>query len=162
MARAALTFTLLVLSLTATAQPASRGGRDGGWFTVGAGVGDPYGSAVMATANLGSTRFAQIGLHTSGEFNLFDISPVLTSVHLGAGLSRVDRWTRLAVAVGPALVFERDTELQEGRGIGALVNGQVAFTPIPELGLGLNAYAHTSGVGSGYGVGITLVFERNK
>ena len=162
MTRTVLLFVSLLLPLASAGQPPSQGGRDGGWFTIGAGTGDPHGTAIMTTANFGRARFAQVGLHASRRFNTLDTSPVLSAFHAGGGLSRVDRWSRLAVAVGPALVFERDDALAEHQAVGVLVNAQAAFTPIPEIGLGLDLYAHTSGAGRGYGLGVTLVFERNK
>ena len=139
-------------------------GPDWGWVAVGVGPGSPQATAFAATVNVGHERFAQVGAHWTTASDLFNAGAGRSAVHVGGGLTRVDRWSRLAVAAGPAWVWDRDAELAGRSGVGAVVSGQATFTPVldPGIGLGLDAYAFASRVGVGYGVAVTLVFERNR
>lgn len=136
--------------------------RDGGWVAIGAGLGSPYGKAIVATANFGRERVLQVGLRLTSDFDALDQDQMLSALHLGGGLSRVGRWTRVALTAGPALVFNRNEDLDESRALGAVISGQAVVTPIPAVGLGLDAYVIPNGLTFGYGVGFTLVFERHK
>lgn len=77
----------------------------------------------------------------------------------------MSRWDRTSLALGPAVVWGlRDATDPSDRFVtgGLVVSGQAMFTPIPELGLGLDAFVNVNPVQSGYGVGLTFVFEANK
>ena len=140
-------------------------GDDKGWFAFGFGPGYPYGAVATATANFGRERIIQVGIHTNSQLNPFGGNNSVNAVHLGAGISRVSRWDRTALAVGPAVVWGLpDATDDDSRytTAGIVLTGQAMFTPIPELGLGLDAFFNLNPVQSGYGVGITFVFEANK
>lgn len=140
--------------------------HDRGWFAFGLGAGEPYGTAVVGTANFGRTRFVQVGFHASTELHLLGgRSASVNALHLGGGLSRVSRWDRVALAAGPAVVWGlRDATDTDSRyaTAGVVLSGQAIFTPIPEVGLGLDAFVNVNPVRSAYGVGLTFVFEANK
>ena len=160
----------LILPLNVAAQEPSGPGpaapeTDRGWFAFGFGPSIPYGFAFAATANFGRERVLQVGAHGVGEFELFGRSEHVSTLHVGPGLSRVDRWSRLAVAAGPAVVWGvRDASNAESDYVtaGLVLSGQAIVTPIPELGLGLDAFAILSPIKSGVGFAVTFVFEANK
>ena len=115
---------LTVLLLTASV---------GGWFAFGFGPGHPHGSVVVATANFGRERFIQVGLHANTEMNILGRSASTNALHIAAGLSRVSRWDRTALALGPAVVWGlRDATDPDDRPIRAadVTNGS-AFQVIP-------------------------------
>ncbi len=139
--------------------------RDRGWFAFGFGPGHPHGAVAVATANFGRERILQVGFHANSDLNPFGRSASTNALHVGAGLSRVSRWDRTALALGPAVVWGlRDAADPEDRftTAGLVLSGQAMFTPIPEVGLGLDAFVNMNPAQSGYGVGITFVFEANK
>lgn len=139
--------------------------HDHGWFAFGLGPGAPYDLVLSATANFGREHLLQIGLHSNFELAFFGRYASTNAVHVGPGLSRVDRWSRVALAAGPAVVWGlRDASDPGSRfnTAGVVVSGQTMFTPVPELGLGVDAFVNLNPVRSGYGLGLTFVFEANK
>ncbi len=166
--RPLLILALLSIAVPATAQvvvPPASPERDGGWFTFGLGPGDPYGTAATMTANVGRERFLQAGFHANSEFSFGGRSASTNALHVGAGLARVSRWDRTSISAGPAVVWGlRDAADPDARFTtgGVVLNGQAVFTPIPELGIGLDAFVNVNPVQSGYGVALTFVFEGNK
>jgi hypothetical protein len=139
--------------------------RDRGWVAFGLGPGYPYGAVAVATANFGRERFIQVGIHSNTELNFLGRSASTNALNVGAGVSRVSRWDRTALALGPAIVWGlRDAANPDDRFVtaGVVLSAQAMFTPVPEVGLGLGAFVNLNPVQSGYGVGITFVFEANK
>lgn len=144
--------------------------RDRGWVAFGVGLGVPYDLAGSLTVNVGRARVLQAGLHASADIGLGGPAPRVSAAHVGAGLSRADRWTRLAVAVGPALVWGLRSRADRASGhgmrgyatVGGVVSAQVAVTPVREFGVGLSAFVIGSGVRSGAGLALTMVLEGNK
>lgn len=165
--RVAWGLALLLLPAIAVAQapgPASAA-DDRGWSAFGFGPGSPYERVAVVTANFGRERIVQVGLHVNSELIPFGRSKSVNALHVGPGLSRVSRWDRMALAVGPAVVWGLpDAAGTDSRytTVGVVLSGQAMFTPVPEFGFGLDAFYNLNPLHSGYGVGITFVFEANK
>lgn len=161
--------TLLLLSALLAATPAfaqptvgpASPERDRGWLTLGLGASDPYGLAAVVRANFGRERVLQVGYHAELISSILS-NVALSSAHVGVGRSRVGRWSRTALTAGPALVWGDRRGDRGFVAIGAVLNGQAIFTPIPELGVGLDAYANLNTVRSSVGLAVTFVFEANK
>ncbi len=165
-----LVLAALLCAWPVAAQPVSGAGPavaedDRGWFAFGLGPGRPYGLVAVATANFGRERVVQAGFHAHTEFNLLGRSASVNAFNVGVGRSRASRWERTALAAGPAVVWGL-REAADARSryttAGVVVSGQAMFTPVPELGLGVDAFVNVNPVRSGYGVGFTFVFEANK
>lgn len=162
--RLALLPALLLLASPVAAQPGPASPeRDRGWFAFGPGTGHPDDLAFVATANFGRERVVQVGFHGVTDFALGGSVANVSALHIGPGISRVSRWDRTALFVGPSVVWGRRTETS-GRFVtgGVVVSGQAMFTPIREVGLGLDAFVTLNPVRPAYGAALTFVFEANK
>ena len=139
--------------------------KDGGWLAFGLGLGQPYGMAAAATANFGRTRLLQLGFHANTELNFFGRSASTNALHVGYGRSRVSYWDRSALAAGPAVVWGLGDAADTGSRFvtaGLVLSAQQMVTPIPELGIGLDAFVNVNPIRSGWGVALTFLFEANK
>ncbi len=153
----------------ALAQPGGRFGsasaeKDEGWGTFGVGLASDDQVAVAISGNFGRERFVQVGIHGSVDSNLFGHRE-LVAHHVGVGVSDVGRWHRTAVAAGPALVSgvrRVDGSWDRFFTGGVVVSAQAFFTPIRELGVGLDLFAHVNPVESGLGLTLSFILEANK
>ncbi|MFP4546979.1 MAG: hypothetical protein ACLFQM_02530 [Fidelibacterota bacterium] len=143
--------------------------HDSGWFSAGIGFVDiPLDLGVGVTAYFGRKYTWQVGFQRSTDFTISGTATHVNSINVGQGMTIANRWGRLAVAVGPAIVWgldrfdhERD-EWDSYTSIGLTLNGQVMFTPIRELGAGLELYCNVNPVLSVAGVRVIFVLEGNK
>ena len=145
--------------------------RDKGWATYGFGLDAPLDLGAGLTANFGRTHIWQVSLQTSQEFMLSGTGTNVTWLGVGRGYSAVGRWGRLAIAGGPAVVWGKDwyrRERPEGQERehyvtgGLTLSGQAIFTPVREVGVGLELFGNVNPVISAVGVRAMFVFEGNK
>ena len=129
--------------------------NDRGWFTIGPGTGYASDLSKVATVNVGSKRVFQLGYHAGSD----DLTWV-RSVNVGLGHSWVNRWTRLAGSVGPALSWSGGHN--EFTTIGVVADAQIIFTPVPEIGVGATLWGNLNREQSIGALGFVLVFEGNK
>ena len=159
---------LLALAPFASAQsglpgPASAD-RDGGWFTLGYGTAGPGRLSGTVTANFGRERVWQVGLHAVDRGLLAPAVPTANALHVGYGLSGVDRFSRVALTIGPAVVWgvadpETDTRYVTG---GVLANAQFIVTPLKEFGLGVDLFVNLNPEVPVLGAALTFALEGNK
>ena len=163
-----LALALLSISSTASAQvdgpgPASPE-HDWGWFAFGFG-GSVLGRATGAvTANFGRERIVQAGLHGVGSGLFAPAVPSANAAHISYGFSGVDRFSRVAFTLGPAVVWgisdtETDTRYVTG---GVVANAQFMVTPLKEFGLGVDVFVNLNPEVPALGAAVTFAFEGNK
>ncbi|SMO66705.1 hypothetical protein [Gracilimonas mengyeensis] len=143
---------------------------DNGWWTLGFGK-DLNGSknlgnylAFSLSINVGSTRFWQVGI--------FGNSPIFgnegaAALHVGRGISKHDRWSRVSVAGGPSIVMVEENQPGNRKTNriytpGLAVNAQAIFTPVMELGLGLEFQGNLNIKNPMTGIRLILVIEGMK
>ncbi|MDP2301673.1 MAG: hypothetical protein Q8N03_04520 [Ignavibacteria bacterium] len=156
-----LTFFLVsILQFAALAQhpkPANPE-DDFGWFTIGFGVGSKYDFASVLSANFGREDFLQFALHANSDF----FSVGVSSISVCYGKSIVGDLSRVAFSVGPSLVSDNDNSVVRFRTFGVLGSLQLIYTPVKELGLGLDLFYNLNFKQNIAGVSLTYVFEGNK
>jgi hypothetical protein len=139
--------------------------RDWGWFAVGLGPSARFDLSYVYSANIGRRRVWQ--LVVQGGSDIFR-GEALHAAGISYGRSAVDRWSRVAVTGGPAVVRGRgryDAEAGERERFvtgGLVMNVQVIFTPVRELGVGLDLHGCLNPRVSEAGVRVILVLEGNK
>ena len=163
-----LALALLSIPSAASAQvdgpgPASPE-HDWGWSTFGVGTAGSRGMAVAATANFGRERIWQAGLHATDRGLFAPAVPTSNALHLGYGFSDVDRFSRVAFTLGPAVVWgisdtETDTRYVTG---GVVANAQFMVTPLKEFGLGVDVFMNLNPEVPALGAALTFAFEGNK
>ncbi|MEO0742584.1 MAG: hypothetical protein AAF089_13445 [Bacteroidota bacterium] len=134
--------------------------HDRGWMTAGMGVGGPGLFPLALTANVGRTRVLQVGLRSHIRSLLFNNALTMASVSVGR--SWVDRWTRTALTVGPAYVWSQGDRFESVSTVGLMLGGQAMATPIPEVGIGLDAYVNLNADEPAYGAAFVIVIDGNK
>lgn len=150
------------LAISVQAQPTvdpPSSDRDGGWASLGMGPGQSAPLAFVLSATFGRTRVLEFAYHV--DYDPFGTRTV-QALYGGVGLSRVDRWHRVSATVGPAFTIGETRQQRQFTAFGAMGSGQVMLTPVPELGIGLIAYANLNMDRSYVGYALTFVFEANK
>jgi hypothetical protein len=140
---------------------------DAGWFSIGFGVASPYDISFSSSANFGRNNIFQIAMHASDNFKLSGGFPVNGSgaVSLSYGLSNVNDLGRIAFFLGPAYAWgeyynsDVDTNYKT---IGVVTNLQLVFTPVKEMGIGLEMYANLNPKEVTAGISVIFVLEGNK
>jgi hypothetical protein len=123
---------------------------DKGWFSFG--LGNDFINlneteswlAFSMSANFGRDKFWQAGLNLNGPILS---GGFLNTVHIGRGISAVNRWGRISLAVGPSFVsgkldYSDNYEYDEFKTIGITADVQIIFTPVKELGARLQLYTN--------------------
>ena len=142
---------------------------DKGWFTFA--VGNDYSAnenvnqrlAIAFTANWGRTQFWQAGLSLNST--IFSGGEIAT-LYGARGISAVNRFFRVSIAGGPALLA-----IQEDRNngkdlheitLGFVGDAQLLFTPVKEVGLGLQFHGNLNFKDQLGGPRLVLVIEGHK
>ncbi|MBD3225240.1 MAG: hypothetical protein GF313_10955 [Caldithrix sp.] len=139
---------------------------DLGWFAFGLGIGLQHDATFMTTANFGRVHSLQLALHESTDITIGD-SPDVHSYSIGYCYSSVSRFNRVAFSFGPSWVSGEKREdsiagLEKFQTIGLFSNWHIIFTPVKEIGLGLNAYMNLNPQQTTGGLSIIFVIEGNK
>lgn len=141
--------------------------HDKGWFAFGFGpaIGHNFSGAV--TANFGREQVVQLALYATGDI----LGGGQSAMNVSIGRSRVSRVYRLGAFAGPALIVG-EQEVRDERGryrgldsfrtVGIVASGQLIFTPVKEIGVGLDLFTILNLQMSTAGLSIMLVFEGNK
>ena len=164
----ALALALLALPPAASAQVEGPGPsspeRDGGWFTFGVGTAGPRGVAGAVTANFGRERIWQVGLHATESGIFAPAVPTSNALHLGYGFSGVDRYSRVALTLGPAVVWGVSDPETDARYVtaGVVANAQFIVTPLREFGVGVDVFMNLNPEVPALGAALTFAFEGNK
>ena len=160
---------LLLGAITCAAQPTETDPSelDAGWLSAGIGYGIPYEVSVVASVNIGRERFWQATFNSTFEFKFDTELGFVSSLGAGYGSSRVDRTGRIAYSIGPALVWGNYRpggrgRLTRFRTVGLVPNLQLNFTPIREVGLGLDIYVVVSPKESAAAIRLVFVIEGYK
>ena len=140
--------------------------RDWGWLALAVGSGAPHDLSGAMTANFGRKRVVQVGMLSNGvmDYNGGE-SAGAHAVHAGLGFSTVDRFSRVAVAAGPAVVWGLRSPVDEqDRYVspGVALNFQAMMTPLAEFGLGVHISAAISPEQTVTSFGLAFAFEGNK
>lgn len=143
---------------------------DKGWFSFGMGLdhslnaSDDQKIGVSLSANFGRNKFWQVGLDANstlwGNASLY-------ALKAGRGYSSVGRWTRISLAGGPAFVFgelknNMTTSKESFRTAGIYTDSQLIFTPIKELGIGIQLLGNVNFQQSYGGLRLILSIEGHK
>jgi hypothetical protein len=169
--RFALALAVLCLAAaSAEAQPTGPGpanpADDSGWASFGLGAIGSEPISAFLSLNYGRDCFGQLLFNSSSSLLGARGTGV---IGVGMGRSWVDRSARGALSLGLALGQRSETRRDQHATGGVFVNAQGFVTPIKEVGLGIDAFAHTYG-GSrflgeprlAYGLRFTFVIEGNK
>lgn len=164
--------TVFLLMSTGRAQETTINKTDRGWFTIGVGTGTRHNISTVINANFGRKHVFQWTYYRSQNVDLDRLITLgkpdnLNSFAVSYCFSAVSRYKRLAISAGPSFVFGKITEdnfevRDDFRVIGLLLNLQTIFSPIKEIGVGLDFYYNFNPVIHFGGVALTFVVEDYK
>ena len=162
-----LGFILLFDIVLAQTPDSTTANKDIGWAAIGIGPGVEYDYAIGVSLNYGRKHILQGSYHGIQKFTIGDNPDNVNSVSLSYGFSSVSRLTRVAFFIGPAYVFGK-TENDEScsnftfNTIGLQLSCQAGFTPVMEIGLGLDFFININHIKNIAGVALTIFLEGNK
>ncbi|MDR9415363.1 MAG: hypothetical protein RI564_03690 [Gracilimonas sp.] len=142
---------------------------DKGWFTLA--IGNDYSSdneinqrlALAFTANWGRTHFWQAGLNLNSTI-LFG-GDMLT-LHAARGFSGMSRFFRISIAAGPAFISIHEDRTNENDlqliTAGLIGDAQLLFTPVKEIGVGIQFHGNLNFRNQIAGPRLVLVIEGHK
>lgn len=148
-----LFFILCIASHGQNPGPASSE-KDIGWLSTGFGANSEDGANGSININYGKEHIFQLSSYNSllgSSFNILGFS---------YGKSGVNRWGRSSIFVGPGVTWHLENHQQTI--ISLIANAQAIFSPINELGLGLEFWVNFNKVNNLSGVSFIFVLEGNK
>ena len=165
-----LTLLIIFAPATLNAQPnlsPSSPEYDRGWFTMGVGGDSNFELSGLITANFGRDRFWEANLYSAANFCFSNCpaAPGITALSMGRGYSIVDRIGRISFSVGPSIAHGKKTYSETENFFwtaGLFTNSQFLFTPVKEIGIGIDMYANMNPKLSTFGSALVIVIEGHK
>ena len=146
---------LFSLQLSAKEIGPANPGDDRGWVAFGLGRDNAGDMSGNLSFNLGRTKIFQLAVHSNSTF-MGKTKSVIYSA--SPGISVAKQFVRIALFLGPSVNYYPKRKTVPG------LSGstQFIFTPIKELGIGLNLFGSINSGDFISGVGISFVLEGNK
>ncbi|MBD3223926.1 MAG: hypothetical protein GF313_04305 [Caldithrix sp.] len=158
---------LIPVSLNAQNKGQANPDDDKGWMAFGLGTAVNWDFSYSVNLNYGRELFFQGAFHRVENISFGSDPNHINAISLGIGSSKVSRFGRLAFSPGLSFVFgknynDRLDKNSKFTSIGLLLNTQATFTPIKEVGMGLDMFMNLNKEEKFAGVVLTVFIEGNK
>jgi len=114
-----------------------------------------------AELKFGSAKYWVIAYHHSAKLLVSSSSlHGYQSIVLGAGLSKISRFIRIGISIGPALVLKTNQSENVNYLAGININSQFIMTPFRDMGLGVEMNSNLNPDKYILGIRAVLFFQR--
>ena len=136
------------------------------WIILATGQGFPQDDSKGLSYNFGRNDFYQLAINCNSDFTLDETTPRFSFVSIAKGYCLSDRFTHVALFVGPAYLWGSRKYIHNSdnrfKSVGVVSNIQIVFKPLSVLGVGSDIFYLLNYNKNSLGIRMVLFIGHNK